>query len=482
MDERPNILLITTDHQAYYRHGWDGGPLPQRPNFDRLASEGVRFTHAYTACPLCMPVRRTMLTGVFPHRHGLLHNDENQRAAPYAFYFAPLATQGYRNFCFGKWHAGPPGSARDHGCEGLSYPSFGNPYATSEYRDYIQRCSLPTAEHYIESVFGRWRDRLRPGDRHRGADGWPDGFGLTLTPRETHEAFFLASLACDQLRQVADGKQPFALRVDFWGPHHPHFPTQEFADLYDPAAIPEYGSFRDDLAGKPDVYRTNHWAPFGQDGRLIQPSALPWSEWQKLIARAYANITMIDAASGLILDTLDELGLKDNTLVVWTADHGDALASHGGQFDKGSYLTEEVIRIPLAVRWPAQVPAGQVCEHLVSLIDLAPTFLDAARARCEHQTDGTSFLPLCYGTTGAWRADLMCENHGYGDDVVARALITNRYKYVTTSGQRHELYDLLSDPYELANLIDEPDLASTREELQRRLADWRQRTGDTIEA
>jgi arylsulfatase A-like enzyme len=252
--------------------------------------------------------------------------------------------------------------------------------------------------------------------------------------------------------------------------------------MYDPTTIPEYGSFRDDLAGKPDIYRTNHWAPLGRDGRLIQPSALPWSEWQKLIARAYANITMIDAASGLILDTLDELGLKDNTLVVWTADHGDALASHGGQFDKGSYLTEEVLRIPLALRWPARIPAGQVCERLVSLIDLAPTFLDAARARFEHQTDGTSFLPLCQSAIGAWRADLMCETHGYGDDVVARALITDRFKYVATSGQRHELYDLLDDPYELANLIDEPEVESVRNELRNQLADWRQRTGDEVEA
>lgn len=479
MDEPPNILLITNDHQAFYRHGWDAGPVAQRPNFDRLASEGIRFTRAYTACPLCMPVRRTMLTGVFPHRHQVLLNDESQHPAPYAYYFQALAARGYRNFCYGKWHAGPPGSARDHGCEGFSYPSFGNPYATPEYRDYLQRRGLPAAEHRIERVFGRWRERLQPGDRHRGADGWPDGIGLTLTPKETHEAFFLASLACDQLRRCAGSTQPFALRVDFWGPHHPHFPTREFADMYDPAAIPEYGSFRDDLAGKPDVYRTCHWTPLGKDGRLIQPSALPWTEWQKAIARAYASITMLDAAGGLVLDTLDELGLTDNTLVVWTADHGDALACHGGQFDKGSYLVEEVLRIPLAVRWPDRIPASQVCEHLVSLIDLAPTFLDAARASFEHQTDGRSFLPLCGGTRSGWRADLMCETHGYGDEVVGRALITDRYKYVATSGQRHELYDLHGDPYELANLIDEPDSAAIRSDLRQRLADWRRRTGDT---
>jgi arylsulfatase A-like enzyme len=248
--------------------------------------------------------------------------------------------------------------------------------------------------------------------------------------------------------------------------------------MYDPAAIPEYGSFRDELAGKPDIYRTCQWAPLGRDGRLIQPSALPWTEWQKIVARAYANITMFDAAGGVIVDALDELGLSDNTLVVWTADHGDAVASHGGQFDKGSYMIEEVLRIPLAVRWPGRIPAGQVCEKLVSLIDLAPTFVDAAGARFEHDVDGTSVLPLCLGSTDSWRNELMCTTHGYGDDVVGRTLITDRHKYVSTSGQRHELYDLLDDPYELENLIDRTDMTPIRDDLRARLAEWRQRTGD----
>ena len=95
MSDKPNILLLLNDHQAYYRHGWDGGPRPQRPSFDRLAAEGVRFSRAYTACPLCMPARRTILTGVFPHKHRLLNNDEPQVPAPYELYFRRLAEQGH---------------------------------------------------------------------------------------------------------------------------------------------------------------------------------------------------------------------------------------------------------------------------------------------------------------------------------------------------------------------------------------------------
>lgn len=403
LSDSPNILLLLNDHQAYYRHGWDDGPRPQRPHFDRLAAEGVDFSRAYTACPLCMPVRRTVLTGVFPHNHRVLHNSEGQIPAPYEYYFSRLAKRGYRNHYYGKWHAGPPGSARDHGCEGFSYPSFGNPYATLEYRQYLKQRGLPMAEHRIERRFGPWRDKVQSGDRHHGADGWPDATGLTLTPKETHEAFFLAHLVCDQLRENAESGQPFAMRVDFWGPHHPHFPTMEFADLYRPEDIPVYGNFHDDLSGKPDIYHTAHWAPLGRDGRLIQPSPLSWSAWQRVLARAYANVTMIDAAGGLILDALDELGLSENTLVIWSADHGDGLACHGGHFDKGSYMAEEVLRVPMAVRWPGRIQPGRVCNRLVSLLDLAPTFLELAGANFNHRTDGTSLVPLCTESGDDWR-------------------------------------------------------------------------------
>jgi arylsulfatase A-like enzyme len=482
MSARPNILLLLNDHQAYYRHGWDGGPRPQRPHFDRLAAGGVSFSRAYTACPLCMPARRTILTGVFPHRHRLLNNDEPQVPAPYELYFRRLAEQGYQNYYYGKWHAGRPGSAYEHGCAGFSYPSFANPYNTPEYEAYIAERGLPTAEHLVEHNFWIHMKHLahvRPGTRRRGAAGWFDGYGLTLTPKETHEAFFLAHLACERLRELARRDQPFALRVDFWGPHHPHFPTQEFADLYDPAEIPVYGSFHDDLKNKPDNYHFESRHPLGRESRIIQPSAWSWAQWQKLIARCYAHITMIDAAGGLILDTLDELGLTQSTFVVWTADHGDALACHGGHFDKGSYLPEEVLRIPMAIRSPGHIEPGGTSDRLVSLIDLGPTFLNLAGTRFEHETDGTSLLGLCTGAAGEWREDLMCETHGVDDDVViGRSLITDRYKYSAYAGLMHEMYDLRDDPYELNNLIDDPACGDLRAEMRRRLLAWQQRTRD----
>ncbi len=484
----PNIVMLVNDHQAYYRHGWDGGVRPLTPNFDRLASQGVLFQRAYAAAPLCGPARRTLLTGLYPHNHRNYHNYTD---APYEheLYLQLLAQAGYRNFYFGKWHAGP-GTALDFGCQGFSDTDYGNPYITPTYHQYLQRHNLPPAEHLVERIF--WNETfasmfpdLQEGARYRCRQAWcgEHAVGLTLTPKETHESFFLANLACQALTELAANPAagPFHLRVDFWGPHQPHFPTPQFADLYNPADIPEYGSFRDDLRLKPDLYFEDSNRPLADENQRFRiPSPLPWSEWQKIIARAYAHITMVDAAGGLILEALERLGLAQNTLVIWTADHGDALASHGGRFDKGSYMTEEVIRVPLAMRYPGVIPPGSRSAALVCSTDLPPTVLQAAGIQFQTPVDGRSLLSLARGQADPKRADIMVETygHGYGRYHVGRALLTERYKYCTYRGQLDELYDLQQDPYELNNLIHSPLHQDLLQQLRERLAAWQERTTD----
>jgi arylsulfatase A-like enzyme len=483
MSKKPNVVFLLNDHQAYYRHGWDSGPKIQRPHFDRLASEGVLFHRAYTAAPLCGPARRTMLTGLLPHNHGEIKNDSNH---PYdrEVYLDILAANGYRNYYYGKWHAGA-GTAFDHRCEGFSYPSYNNPYTKPEYKEYLAKRGLPEPEILIEHSF--WGDRpinkMKVGELYRQENPWCNehGSGVMQTPNDSHEAFFLANLACEKLRELADSDsdEPFHLRVDFWGPHQPYFPTREFAEMYNPAEIPEYGSFRDDLEDKPDVYRIDGNHPISKGRRLIQPNPLPWSQWQEVIARSYAQTTLTDAAGGRILDALDELGLADNTIVIWTTDHGDGLACHGGHFDKSSYMPEEMLRIPMALRFPGQVKAGQETEGLVSNLDVAPTMLDAAGLGFERGVDGRSLLPLCKGGTADWRRDFMCETHGHGMDHLGRILITGRYKYVWNHEDMDELYDLREDPYEMTNLVDEPAHKAALEGMKARLAEWQRASGDT---
>ncbi|MEZ4709524.1 MAG: sulfatase-like hydrolase/transferase [Caldilineaceae bacterium] len=493
MPKQPNILLLVNDHQAYYRHGWDGGVRPQTPHFDRIAQEGVRFERAYCATPLCGPARRTLLTGLYPHNH---HNFYNYSEAPYnhEIYLSRLAQAGYRNYYFGKWHAGP-GTAHDFGCRGWSDTDYGNPYISTRYAEYLEEYELERAEHHVEfcftnGFFARQFPQLKAGTRYQSNYAWcgEHAVGLTTTPKETHEAFFLADLAGKALDEcaAAPDDQPFHLRVDFWGPHQPHFPTQEFADLYDPAQITEYGSFRDTLENKPAVFHHDLNQPLVDEQNRFQiPSPLTWPQWQQIVARAYAHATLVDAAAGRILERLDALGLAENTVVIWTADHGDALASHGGRFDKGSYLTEEVVRVPLAMRYPGVAAPGQINKRLICSTDIAPTLLDLAGAAFANQVDGRSFLPLVNGEQARadfapWRTDLMVETfgHGFGIFHMGRALITEQYKYVDNDAQLHELYDLHADPYQLQNLIHHPETESTLVEMRARLRQWQKLTDD----
>ena len=492
MSDRPNIVFLLNDHQVYYRHGWDKGPKIQRPHFGRLASQGVVFNRAYTACPLCGPARRTMLTGLLPHNHGELKNDIDH---PFdrETYLDTLSDGGYRNYYYGKWHAGP-GTAHDHHCEGFNYPSYSNPYTKPEYHEYLKKRGLPQAEHLIERNFwpkvfyaGRpfyrkFTNPMRVGELYKCVEEWCNehASGVTVTPKETHETFFLADLACDKLRELASSKdsRPFALRLDFWGPHQPYFPSQEFADMYHPEDIPEYGNFHDDLKNKPEIYRKELNLPLNEKGELIIPNPLPWSEWQKVLARAYAHVTMVDAAGGMILDTLDELGMVNNTLVIWTTDHGDALACHGGHFDKSSYMPEEMVRIPMAIRWPGQIAPGQKSNSLVSNLDVAPTVLDAAGCSFHSEVDGASLIPLCMNQAKGWRTDQMCETHGHPLDHLGRLVVTDRFKYIANQGQMNELYDLEKDPYELTNLIDDPSQENLLSDMKARLSDWQSKTRD----
>lgn len=488
MRRKPNILFLLNDHQAYYGHAKPvAGPRIRRPHFDRLAEAGVRFDRAYCAAPLCGPDRRSLLTGLFPHNHGEIYNDHN-RPFDRETYLDALAAGDYRNYYYGKWHAGP-GTAFDHRCEGFSYPSYNNPYTKAEYRAYLEKMGLPEPRIRIRHSFHNWggmRDSLaecvRTGKPYVQDGAWCNehACGILLSPKETHESFFLAHLACEKLRELAERKddRPFHLRVDFWGPHQPYFVTQEFADLYDPAAIPEYPSFRDNLEGKPDLYRSETNEGISRDRRLIQPNPLPWAVWREVLAHAYAQTSLVDAAGGLILDTLEQLGLAGDTLVLWTTDHGDGLACHGGHFDKDAYLPEEMIRVPFAMRWPGHIAGGRTDGALVSHVDVAPTFLSAAGLSFQQGCDGMDLLPVARDPRAPRRDDLMVEHHGHCTKCVGRVLLHGKYKYVRNEGDLDELYDLDEDPYELRNLAGDARFSDTRAALANRLAAWQDRTGD----
>ncbi len=476
---KPNIIFILQDHQAYQGHGmYEGGVKPLRPCFEDFASTGKEFVQARCVTPMCGPARRSLLTGLYPHTHGQVHN-ENDPPYNREVYLNTLAEGGYRNFYFGKWHAGP-GSASDHGCEGFSHTSYGNPYITEEYQAYLQKNNLPPARHRIDFAFTTddyikqgYFPGLEEGVEYQCKDRWcgEHAAGVTVTPKETHEAFFLASLACEKLEQLAkdDSPEPFCLNLHFWGPHQPFFPTQEFLDLYDASSIGQYPSFDDPLTDQPDVLKAELSRPLTEDGKHIaHPNPLAWEKWQQLLAYCYAHISMIDAAGGIFIDKIRELGFDENTLIIWGTDHGDAIACHGGHFDKDSHMAEEVMRIPLALSWKDHVEAGSLDDRLAFTCDIPVTILDAAGTAFTGRVDGQSLLT---GGKESWRTSLMCESygHGYGVTIKSRMVVKGSHKYVATENDLEQLYNLQEDPFELNNLASNPSYQTIKEAMRQEM-------------
>ena len=259
---RPNIVWLLTDHHVFAHHYTRPGPRPVLPTYERLGREGVSFSRAYAVCPLCTPARASMLTGVYPHRHGMLMNNGDCGSRldfdPGTRLFSHfLRDAGYRCGYFGKWHCGEERGPLDFAFEGWSMLGYGHPYWTDEYAAYLEEFGLPQATVDVEWHFGsraltgagiRLKDEPNEGQRMECA-------GVLTTPVETHEAYFLAHLACRWIERVARDGEPFCLRVDTWGPHQPYWVGAAYANSVAPRAIPEYPSFAAPLDDRPRAHR-----------------------------------------------------------------------------------------------------------------------------------------------------------------------------------------------------------------------------------
>ncbi|MCC2685006.1 MAG: hypothetical protein K0R75_1905 [Paenibacillaceae bacterium] len=493
---KPNIVWLIQDHVTWKHYCETEGPKPHLATYERLAAEGTSFQRAYTVTPLCTPARSSMVTGVYAHKHGITRNDPKSLRQNFAedmpLFHTYLQSQGYRAAYFGKWHAGE-GVPADFGFEGFSIPGYGNPYRSKAYAEYLQRYDLPDPIVDLEWAAGGpaiKQINMRNVQRFAGID--PSGLrssssGLMRTPAESSESYFVAQLACEWLESLAgeaggsaegaganEADTPFLLRVDVWGPHQPYLVAEPFADKIDPKAIPEYPNFSNTFANRPEYHKLD------REEWRDRTGLTRWEEWQPVVARAYEHFSQTDSAMMKILDVLDRTGLADNTIVIYTADHGDILGSGGGLFDKDSMLTEETMRIPLVVRWPGVAEAGKVSGALASNMDIVPTVLEMGGSAVPEYMDGQSLVPLLKGGNAAdWRQELMAEHYGHKNyDSIQRVLYYGSYKYVAHLDDSDELYDLSRDAFEWNNLIDEPSMSGVLADLRSRLAVRMKRYGD----
>ncbi len=488
---RPNVIVIMSDQMKATASHLYGNPFCETPNLARLSAEGVRFEHACTPHPLCVPARVSLWTGQYPHSHGARRN-ETFMPADALHAFDVWKAEGFhlgligKNHCFAEvedlalfdtWcelgHGGLPAGARARGMEWV------RPVAAIEAAHATRR-RMPA---------------VSPRFSYAASD-WPE------------ENYGTAAIAAQTARFLEEHRRdPFALWVSFPDPHEPYeAPRRYWEMMADRVEMPPRRA--DEFAHAPERNRVIH--------AMMGIEEDPVEHVKGMMAAYYGNVRFLDDGVGRILDALDGLGLRENTIVVFCADHGDFSGEHGMQC-KGGVFYDALTRIPLIVSWPGQVTQGAVDTSMANLVDVVPTLLSlqglalpAAMPRNALHFDGRPLPTVTgeepreatfseYGAGGpAFTMDhLRALPQPWGRRALMRSLRwreaegrrkmvrTREWKYVHDAAEctssrcdLDELYDLRADPWEQHNRIDDPACRDVLAALRLQLADWSITTED----
>jgi len=490
---RPNILWIIADQLRADHVGFGGNPVVRTPNLDALAARGTVFDRAYVANPICMPNRCSMLTGRMPSAHGVIFNDRSL-AWNANTCVRELVKAGYATSLVGKSHI-QHGLSRNVVQAGQRAPTYTTAFPPGwdtledgeRYLDGAPQIADFYGFEHVEFALGhgdavtghhyRWalerggdpvalvRDWLRPGPALERYDGWWQVYQPTL-PEELHSTTFVTQRTIDALSHHSAGNKPFFLQCSYPDPHHPFTPPGKWWKAHDPADMEDPATFDDPLEHAPAHLRLiRRWKPSKNMVQMFGPT-------RELVRHAraaeYGMIEMMDDGIGQVLRSLVDLGLAENTIVVFTSDHGDMFGDHGLML-KATMHYQGCLRVPLVIARPGDL--GHRTTRLAGSMDLAQTFLDLAGVAPFADMQGYSLVPLLDGNQPV-RSHVMIEE----DFVLARAggpmplrtrtLVTDRHRYTRYSTGESEIYDLVTDPDELQNLAVDADWVGLQQELQ----------------
>jgi arylsulfatase A-like enzyme len=457
--DRPNFLVFMPDqHQGQ-------AVLPHyptiMPNVKRFASQGVTFSQAFCPAPHCCPSRASFMTGLYPSEHGIFNNvntDTAIHANPYPgipFFSRTLREAGYELAYSGKWHVARDRFPQDYGWRNLN-PSHKDDEAGVYVAGRTRRSSFwdKAREELNETGPRKPGEVLRPG--------WGNiQLYSSFPPRgprgyEGTEDYAIVSRGVEGLQDLVHSGKSWCLMVSDIGAHDLYRAPQNFVDMYRAESIPLPVSFRDSLEDKPRIYqrmRYQYWRQLGDQ------------EVRQAILHYWAKVTMQDALFGLLLEALEQTGQAENTIVIYTSDHGDYAGAHG-LWAKGVPSFREGYNIPCVIRWPHGIAQpGRQADALVSTVDFAPTILDAAGIQEAPPTSGLSLLPWLRGEKPAnWREAVFTQLNGVELYYTQRIVMTDSYKYVYNGFDYDELYDLKQDPHEMVNLAF-PEVKQARAEI-----------------
>lgn len=448
---RPNILLILADDHRYDAMGFMGHPFLETPHMDRLAREGVHCANAFVTTALCSPSRASILTGLYAHTHGVV---DNYHPVNESLIFFPQLLQkaGYATAFIGKWHMGE-----------TDQPQRG---------------------------FDHWVAFKGQGSY------WPDGRGTTrVVPQTSLEGLNINGRRVEQKGYITDeltdyaadwikgrGDQPWFCYVSHKAVHSDFVAADRHKGRYKDRKLVRPPTFPDSA----EVYRDKPmWLKNQRNSRHGVDFAynLDNFDLDTYYQRYCETLLAVDDSVGKLLNTLEETGQLDNTLVIFMGDNGFQFGEHGLIDKRTAY--EASIRVPLLMRGPRIAP-GRKLEEVVANIDIAPTLLAVAGIEPPSHMQGRSFLPLLRGEKVAgdqgWRSELLYEYYwerNYPQTPTTHAVRTDRYKYIRYHGvwDIDELYDVKNDPHETRNLIFSPEHAHIVKQINARLFELLEATG-----
>jgi len=455
----PNVLYIMSDQHNAKFLGCKGHPNAKTPNLDRLASEGVRFDNAICQNPICTPSRVSYLTGQYCHNHGYygLCGPE-PKGLPTIF--GHFRRAGYTTGAVGKIHC--PAHLVENDTDYFSDALGCSVGGKSDYVAFLQEKDLL-----------HLRDDSRYPENPTGMasyDGRPSG----LAYEDSIEAW-IARQATAFCERASAKKKPFFLEVSFPRPHQKYCPSEPFWSMYDEKDIVFPPNAKYDMTLKPphmrkevERFRDGWWIFF-------QPKTFD-AAFRRALRGYLGCVSQVDHAVGALLNWLDKHGLRENTIVIYAADHGDFAGEHGMMEKAPGICADAITRVPMVWRWPSQFQAGHVAQEIVETVDMSTTLCELAGLTPFETSDGVDISPLLRGGTGD------VHRIGVTENVWSKSVRKGRFRYVhyvdemfadkRPSGGFGELYDIEDDPWEMHNLYFEPALAGTVIEFRRDLLDW----------
>ena len=480
-NNQPNILFILTDQQRQDSLAAYGNDWIETPNLNALAERSFVFENAYVSQPVCTPSRASILTGQYPQTTGLIRNGIT--LGPDTHTIAEMISDTYLCGYYGKWHLGDD-LVPQHGFE--------------EWRSIEDwRETIPSNEEdqFLECDYDRWlrRNGFNP-PTGISYEGWAANANL---PEELTQASYLGNEASRFIRDRHNSQHtdpPYMLFTCFFEPHPPY--TGPLNDLYNPNTLPvgpaflkrpESGALVNRL--RADYYLSGNLNPLGVEGGDFHDITNE-DGWRKLRAQYFANVTLVDRNVGRILQALEESGEAENTIIVFTSEHGEMAGDHGILEKRTLY--EEATRVPLLIHVPWISHNQKRIEGSISLVDLVPTLLDLVGDPIPGHIEGKSLAPVLKGEKRLNNNDVFLQWNGYGDRNLGTAAInrmvampwrsvvtSDRWKLNLCSTDQSELYNLSADPHEMTNLYNNPAHRERIHDMAARIRAWMDQVGDS---